>query len=256
MSGHSKWSTIKRKKGANDAARGKVFTKLAREIQIAAREGGPDSEANVRLRLVIDKARAENMPKDNIERSIRRGAGLDKDAEEIDQIVYEGYGPHGVAVLVDCLTDNRNRTISEVRRCFTRANGSLGEPNSVAWQFTARGYIAFNRQDGDGKATGIDPEEIFMMALDAGAEDVVVSDDVVEVYTERTALIQVTQSLEAAGFQPNESELIMQPNVPLELDAEAGIAVLNLVEALEELDDVTEVYHNLEITDEMMAQLA
>ncbi|MEZ4640382.1 MAG: YebC/PmpR family DNA-binding transcriptional regulator [Caldilineaceae bacterium] len=256
MSGHSKWSTIKRKKGANDAARGKVFTKLAREIQIAAREGGPDPDSNMRLRLVVDKARAENMPKDNIERSIRRGAGLDKDAEVIEQVVYEGYGPNGAAVLVDCLTDNRNRTISEVRRCFTRANGSLGEPNSVAWQFTSRGYIAFNRQDENGDDIGIDPEEIFMVALDVGAEDVVVSDEVVEVYTERTGLAQVTQALNAAGFQADESEIIMQPNVPLELDAEAGVPVLNLVEALEDLDDVTKVYHNLEITDEMMAQLA
>lgn len=256
MSGHSKWSTIKRKKGANDAARGKVFTKLAREIQLAAREGGPDPESNVRLRLVVDKARAENMPKDNIERSIRRGAGLDKDAEVIEQIVYEGYGPHGVAILVDCLSDNRNRTISEVRRCFTRANGSLGEPNSVAWQFTARGYVAFNRQDEEGEDTGIDPDALFMAALDAGAEDVVISDDVVEVYTERTALAQVTQTLESAGFHPNESELYMQPNVPIELDAEAGLTVLMLVEALEDLDDVTKVYHNLEISEEMFAQLA
>ncbi len=256
MSGHSKWSTIKRKKGANDAARGKVFTKLAREIQVAAREGGHDPDSNMRLRLIVDKARAENMPKDNIERAIRRGAGLDKDSAEIEEIAYEGYGPNGVAMLVDCLTDNRNRTISEVRRCFTRANGSLGEPNSVAWQFTERGYVAFSRQDDNGAPTDIDPEEIFMAALEAGAEDVVVSDEVVEVYTERTNLAQVTQALEAAGFQPDESELFMQPNVSIELDAEAGIAVLSLVEALEDLDDVTKVYHNLEITDEMVAQLA
>lgn len=256
MSGHSKWSTIKRKKGANDAARGKVFTKLAREIQISAREGGPELESNVRLRIAVENARAENMPKDNIERAIRRGAGLDKDAEVIEEITYEGYGPNGVAVLVECLTDNRNRTISEVRRCFTRAGGSLGEPNSVAWQFTARGYIAFNRQDEDGDPIDIDPDAIFMAALDAGAEDVVVSEDVVEIYTERTALAQVTQDLQNVGFTANESELLMQPNVPIDLDAESGLAVLNLVESLEELDDVTKVYHNLEITEEMVAQLA
>lgn len=256
MSGHSKWSTIKRKKGANDAARGKIFTKLAREIQMAAREGGADVDANVRLRLAVDNARAENMPKDNIERAIRRGAGLDKDAEDIEEIIYEGYGPNGVAMLVECLSDNRNRTISEVRRCFNRAGGSLGEPNSVAWQFTARGYLAFNRQDENGRPLDIDPDELFMAALDAGAEDVVVSDDVIEVYTERTALAQVSGTLQDAGYTPNESEIFMQPNVPIELDAEAGLAVLNLVESLEDLDDVTKVYHNLEITDEMVSQLA
>jgi YebC/PmpR family DNA-binding regulatory protein len=256
MSGHSKWSTIKRKKGANDAARGKVFTKLAREIQVAAREGGPDPEANVRLRLAVDKARSENMPKDNIERAIRRGASLDKDAEVIEEISYEGYGPHGVAVLVECLTDNRNRTISEVRRCFTRANGSLGEPNSVAWQFTSRGYIAFNRYDEEGEQRDLDPDEIFMAALDAGADDVVISDEAVEIYTGRTELSQVTQALEEMRFSPDASELIMQPNVTIELDSDAGVSVLDLVESLEDLDDVTKVYHNLDITDEMVAQLA
>jgi YebC/PmpR family DNA-binding regulatory protein len=256
MSGHSKWSTIKRKKGANDAARGKIFTKLAREIQISAREGGPELESNMRLRIAVENARSENMPKDNIERAIRRGAGLDKDAEVIEEISYEGYGPHGVAMLVECLTDNRNRTISEVRRCFTRAGGSLGEPNSVAWQFTARGYIAINRQDEDGDPIAVDADEIFMAALDAGAEDVLVSDDVIEIYTERSALAQVTQALQSQGFSANESELLMQPNVPVELDPESGLAVLNLVEALEDLDDVTKVYHNLEITEEMVAQLA
>jgi YebC/PmpR family DNA-binding regulatory protein len=256
MSGHSKWSTIKRKKGANDAARGKIFTKLAREIQIAAREGSPDIESNMRLRLAVDNARAENMPKDNIERAIRRGAGLDKDAEEIEEIWYEGYGPNGVALLIECLSDNRNRTISEVRRCFSRAGGSLGEPNSVAWQFTARGYIAFNRQDEDGNPIEVDPDEIFMAALEAGAEDVVVSDEVIEIYTERTALAQVAQNLRDQGYNPDESQLYMQPNVQIELDAEAGLAVLNLVESLEDLDDVTKVHHNLEITDEMVAQLA
>jgi YebC/PmpR family DNA-binding regulatory protein len=256
MSGHSKWSTIKRKKGANDAARGKIFTKLAREIQISAREGGPELESNMRLRIAVENARAENMPKDNIERAIRRGAGLDKDAEVIEEISYEGYGPHGVAMLVECLTDNRNRTISEVRRCFTRAGGSLGEPNSVAWQFTARGYIAINRQDEDSTPIALDPDEIFMAALDAGAEDVLISDEVIEIFTERSVLAQVTQALQGEGFNVNESELLMQPNVPVELDPELGLAVLNLVEALEDLDDVTKVYHNLEITEEMVAQLA
>jgi YebC/PmpR family DNA-binding regulatory protein len=255
MSGHSKWSTIKRKKGAIDAARGKVFTKLAREIQIAAR-GGADPTTNFALRLAVDKAKGENMPKDNIERAIRRGAGLEKDAAEIEEITYEGYGPHGIAILVNCLTDNRNRTISEVRRVFTKANGSLGEPGSVAWQFTEKGYILFNRKDEEGEPLEIDPDAIFMIALEGGAEDVQVSDDAIEIYTERTDFAQVTQMLQDNGLEPAESDLVQQPNTPMELAAEQAADVLNLVEALEELDDVSEVYHNLELTDDVMAQFA
>ncbi len=256
MSGHSKWSTIKRKKGANDNARGKIFTKLARELQVAAREGGPDGDANVRLRLAIDKARSENMPKDRIDAAIRRGAGLDKDAADIEEILYEGYAPHGVAILLECLTDNRNRTIAEIRRCFTRASGNLSEPGSVAWQFTSKGYVAIHLQDSDGNASGLDAEEIFMEALDAGAEDVEVSDDAVEIFTERTELAQVDKSLRESGIQPDTSELIMQPNQTLSLDSRAGLTVLNLLESLEELDDVNKVHHNLELTDELVAQVA
>ena len=256
MSGHSKWSTIKRKKGANDNARGKIFTKLARELQVAAREGGPDSDANVRLRLAIDKARSENMPKDRIDAAIRRGAGLDKDAADIEEILYEGYAPHGVAILLECLTDNRNRTIAEIRRCFTRASGNLSEPGSVAWQFTSKGYVAIHLQDGAGNPSGLDAEEIFMEALEAGAEDVEVSDDAVEIFTERTELAQVAKSLRESGIQPDTSELIMQPNQTLSLDSRAGLSVLNLLESLEELDDVNKVHHNLELTDELVAQVA
>lgn len=256
MSGHSKWSTIKRKKGAVDAARGKIFTRLTRELQVAAREGGPDPEANVRLRLAIDRARAENMPKDNIERAIRRGAGLEKDAAEIEEVTYEGYGPHGVAMLVECLTDNRNRTIAEVRRCFNRANGSLGEPNSVAWQFTAKGYIAINRKEEDGTERDIDPDDVFMAALEAGADDVVVTDEAIEVYTERSDLARVARELENAGFKPDVTELTMEANTPITLPPQEGLAVLNLIESLEELDDVNKVYHNLELTDELIAEVA
>ncbi|MDQ3249326.1 MAG: YebC/PmpR family DNA-binding transcriptional regulator [Chloroflexota bacterium] len=255
MSGHSKWSTIKRKKGAIDAARGQVFTKLAREIQVAARNGA-DATTNFTLRLAVEKARAENMPKDNIERAIRRGAGLEKDAAEIESIVYEGYAPHGVALIVECLSDNRNRTISEVRRVFVRGNGSLGEPGSVAWQFGAKGYIVFNRTDDAGKGKALDPDELFMTALDEGAEDVIVSDDAVEVYTERTSFAQVSQALREAGFEPDNAELIMKPNTTLALDPAAATDVMNLVDALEELDDVTAVSHNLELTDEFVAQFA
>jgi YebC/PmpR family DNA-binding regulatory protein len=255
MSGHSKWSTIKRKKGANDAARGKVFTRLAREIQIAARSGA-DPTTNFTLRLAVERARAENMPKDNIDRAIRRGAGLEKDAAEIEEVTYEGYGPHGIAIIVQCLTDNRNRTISEVRRCFTRANGSLGEPNSVAWQFAENGYLAFNLFDEDEEPKKIDTDELFMAALEAGAVDVQTSDDVVEVYTERNELAQVAQTLSEAGFTADESRLVLKPNTTISLEVEEAGAVLNLIESLDELDDVSNVYHNLELTDELVEQFA
>jgi YebC/PmpR family DNA-binding regulatory protein len=255
MSGHSKWSTIKRKKGAVDAARGKIFTRLAREIQIAARSGA-DPNSNFTLRLAVDRARAENMPKDNIDRAIRRGAGLEKDAAEIEEVTYEGYGPHGVAIIAQCLTDNRNRTISDLRRAFNRANGSLGEPNSVAWQFTENGYLSFNLVDEEGESKKIDTDELFMAALDAGAVDVQISEDVVEVYTERNELAQVAQTLNDAGFTADESRLMLRPNTTLTLEADQALAVLNLIEALEELDDVSDVYHNLELTDEMVAQFA
>jgi YebC/PmpR family DNA-binding regulatory protein len=255
MSGHSKWSTIKRKKGAADAARGKIFTRLAREIQVAARSGA-DPTTNFTLRLAVDRARAENMPKDNIDRAIRRGAGLEKDAAEIEEVTYEGYGPNGIAIIVQCLTDNRNRTISELRRAFNRANGSLGEPNSVAWQFSENGYLSFNLIDEDGARKKIDTDELFMAALDAGAVDVQVSDDVVEVYTERNELAKVAQALNDAGFTADESRLMLKPNTTISLEGDQAVAVLNLIESLEELDDVSDVYHNLELTDEMVAQYA
>lgn len=255
MSGHSKWSTIKRKKGANDAARGKIFTKLAREVQVAARNGA-DPTTNFALRLAVEKARAENMPKDNIERSIRRGAGLEKDAAQFESILYEGYGPHGVAVLVDCLTDNRNRTIGELRRIFTRGNGNLGEPNSVAWQFAQKGYFVFDLVDEDGAPVALDSEAIFMVALEAGADDVIVSDDAVEVYTDRELFAEVSRALSDAGFKPSTAELTMVPSQTLALGQDEVGSVLNLVEQLEELDDVNNVWHNLELTDEMVAQFA
>jgi YebC/PmpR family DNA-binding regulatory protein len=255
MSGHSKWSTIKRKKGAIDAARGKIFTRLAREIQVAAR-GGADQASNFALRLAVEKAKAANMPKDNIERSIRRGAGLEKDAAVFETILYEGYAPHGVAVLVEAITDNRNRTISEVRHAFGKGNGNLGEPGSVAWQFTEKGYIVFNRFDDDDEEIQLDTDAIFMVALDAGAEDVIISDDAVEIYTDRAAFAQVSQALQSSGFTPSSAELMMKPNLTVELEGAEGAAVLSMVEGLEELDDVNQVYHNLELTDALVAQYA
>jgi len=255
MSGHSKWSTIKRKKGANDAARGKIFTKLAREIQVAARNGA-DVNANFALRLAVEKARAENMPKDNIERSIRRGAGLEKDAAQFESVMYEAYGPHGVAMLVDCLTDNRNRTIGELRRIFTRGGGNLGEPNSVAWQFASKGYLVFNLLDDSGASTGVNSDELFMIALEAGADDVLVSDDVVEVYTDRERFAEVSKALADAGYSAATSELTMKPNQTVTLGSDAATSILNLVEQLDELDDVNNVYHNLELTDDVVAAFA
>ena len=255
MAGHSKWANIKRRKGAQDAARGKVFTRLAREIEIAARSG-PDPEANFGLRLAVDRARAQNMPKDNIDRAIRRGAGLDKDASVIEEVTYEGYGPHGVALLIECLTDNRNRTLADVRRALNRANGSLGEPNSVAWQFTSMGYFLFNLEDDEGNSREIDADELFMAALEAGAEDVETGEDAIEVYCERNSFAQVLQALDGEGYKADEARLTMKPNTPLELSLDEATSVLNLVEALDELDDVNQVYHNLELTDEMVAQFA
>lgn len=255
MSGHSKWSTIKRKKGANDAARGRIFTKLAREIQVAARSGA-DPATNFGLRLAVDKARAENMPKDNIERSIRRGAGLEKDAAQFESVMYEGYGANGVAVLVECLTDNRNRTISDLRHVFARANGSLGEPGSVAWQFSSKGYLVFDLVDENGDPTGLDTDALFVAALEAGAEDLVVGDDVAEVYTERESFAEVSNALTEAGFRSSTAELTMKPNQLVALEGDDAASIFSLVEQLDELDDVSNVYHNLEVTDELVAQFA
>lgn len=254
MSGHSKWATIKRKKGAVDAARGKIFTKVAREIQVAARNGA-DPNMNFTLRLAVDKAKSVNMPKENIERAIRRGAGLEKDAAAFEEIMYEGYGPHGVAMLVECITDNRTRTVAELRRVFSRGNGSLGEPGSVVWQFTQKGYLRFNRFDDD-EARDLDPDELFMAALEAGAEDVVISDDVIEVYTDRNNFAAVSQGLSDAGYTPDESSLVMKPNTPIELEPAAAMSVLNLVDALDELDDTSQVSHNMELSEELVAQFA
>jgi len=196
------------------------------------------------------------MPKDNIDRAIRRGAGLEKDAAEIEEVTYEGYGPHGIAIIVQCLTDNRNRTISDLRRAFNRAGGSLAEPNSVAWQFTENGYLSYALVDEDGDRNKVDTDELFMAALDAGAVDVQISDDVAEVYTERSELAQVAQTLNEAGFTADESRLMLKANTTITLDPEQATSVLNLIDALDELDDVSDVYHNLELTDEMVAQFA
>jgi len=248
MSGHSKWSTIKRKKGAEDAKRGKIFTKIGREIEIAVREGDPNPETNFRLRLVIDKAKQANMPKDNIERAIRRGAGLEK-TEDLQRITYEGYGPGGTAVMVQVLTDNRNRTVSDIRRAFSRHGGNLGENGCVAWMFEPKGYITV-------PMNGYDPDELFEIALEAGAEDVVIGEDMVEIYSGIDDFQNVQEAISEAKIDTETAEMSMIPQTKVSLSLSDGLKLMALVDALEELDDVEQVYTNLEITDEMFEQYA
>lgn len=248
MSGHSKWATIKRKKGAMDTKRGQLFTKLAREIQFAARQG-PDPNFNFRLRLAVEKAKAENMPKENIERAIRRGAGLDSDAAQLEEVTYEGYGPNGVALYMQVVTDNRNRTVSEIRRILSRAGGSLGESGSVAWLFDNKGYILISLE-------GRDPDKVFELALDAGAEDVQFSDGTAEIYTAPEDLQTVRQAFEDARYKIESAELSMIPKTVVSLDPAETLKVMNLIETLEDHEDVVKVYSNLDITEEALAQLA
>ncbi len=245
MSGHSKWSTIKRKKSANDAKRGKLFTKLARDITIAARQGG-DPEANFALRLAIDRARAANMPKENIERAIKRGTGELKDAEEIVEVLYEAYAPHGVALLVEAATDNRNRTTATLKHVLSRGGGSMAEPGSVSWQFEQKGYITI-------PADKYNYDDVFLIAADAGADDVVGDADLIEVYTPRESLHTVLEALRSAGITVEEARLEWVPKVSLDLEPEAALKVMNLIEELEDQDDTQMVYSNLNVTSELMA---
>ena len=249
MSGHSKWSTIKRQKGANDARRGAVFTKVAREIAIAARAGGGDPDANYRLRLAMDKARSVNMPADNIKRAIERATG-GGDAEQFEEIVYEGYGPGGVAILVEAATDNRNRTAAEVRALFTKAGGQLAGSGAVAWQFEPRGLITI-------PARGQDPDDVALAAIDAGADDVDTSDnEVVEVYTTPAGLESVRRALDAAGVSVDSAESAMVAKSTITVDEQRARQNLRLVESLEELDDVQRVTANFDIPEELFAEVA
>ena len=246
MSGHSKWSTIKHKKAITDARRGKLFTRLAREITVAAREGGGNLDTNFSLRLAFDKARAANMPKDNVERAIQRGTGELK-GEELFEVVYEGYAPNGVALLVHALTDNKNRTVADIRRLLTRQGGTLAEAGAVSWQFDRKGYIAI-------APDGADEETIFDVAVEAGAEDVVFSDDLVEVYVDPGNLQAVRQALEDAAIHLERAELSMIPKATVQLEEKATLQVMGLIESLEELDDTQQVYSNLGISDEVMTR--
>jgi YebC/PmpR family DNA-binding regulatory protein len=248
MSGHSKWSTIKRQKGANDAKRGALFTKLGKEISIAARAGGGDPEANYRLRLAVDKAREANMPADNIKRAIERATGGDK-SMEYEEIVYEGYGPGGVALLVETATDNRNRTAAEVRSIFSKAGGQLAGQGSVAWQFESRGLVSVEPGGGD-------PDDIALAAIDAGATDVDTEAEPVEIATEPTELLSVQTALEAAGIKVDSAELSMVAKTPIEVDLDKARQNLRLIEALEDSDDVQRVTANFELPDEIVAEAA
>jgi len=248
MGGHSHWSQIKRQKGGNDAKRGQIFTRLSREITVAAREGGGDPGMNPRLRLAVDKARYENMPADTIKRAMERGTG-GGDANALEEIMFEGYGPGGVAILVQTLTDNRNRTVSELRTTLSRGGGTLGESGSVAWQFDNKGLIGLEAKDAD-------PDEIALVAIDAGAEDVRVSDGFVEVFTGPTDLDRVRRELVDAGLNVTSFELAMLPKNTTPVDEKAGAQALRLLDQIEDLDDVQKVYSNAEFPDAVLMEYA
>ncbi|MFT4037689.1 MAG: YebC/PmpR family DNA-binding transcriptional regulator [Thermomicrobiales bacterium] len=248
MSGHSKWSTIKRQKGATDAKRGQLFTKLAREITVAARAGVPDPDANAALRIAVQKARKENMPKDNIDRAIARASGADGGAQ-YEEIFYEGYGPGGTAIMISTMTDNRNRTVGELRAVLVRAGGTLGENGSVSWMFDQTGQIVIG-------ANGNDPEELMLVAIDAGATDVQFDEESIEVYTEPADLHKVLEQLTAAGYEPESVELIMKAKDLLAPEQDVAVKALRLLEKLEDLDDVQTVYSNIDISDDVLAAVS
>jgi len=248
MSGHSKWATIKRKKGAADAKRGQVFTRLTREIVLAARNGGADPDTNFSLRLAVERARGQNMPKENIERAIKRGTGDNKDGVVYEEITYEGYGPHGVALMVECVTENRNRTVAEIRHALTRVGGSMGETGSVGWQFKR---IAFY----DIPAKGNDYDKIFELAVDGGAEDVTQEGESFEIIAPVENFKTLSDRLRAAGISLEDAGLRMHPTQETELSVDHTMQVMRCIESLEELDDVQNVYSNLHISDEALASL-
>jgi YebC/PmpR family DNA-binding regulatory protein len=246
MSGHSKWATIKRAKGANDAKRGAMFTKLSREIIQAAREGGGDPGMNFKLRLAVQRAKAANVPNDNIERAIAKGSGAGIDGEQLDEVTYEGYGPGGTAILVTALTDNRNRTVAEVRHRFTRSGGNMGEAGSVGWQFEAKGLITV-------PLNGVAGDDVALQAIDAGAEDVDIQDDVIEIRTEPSDLEPVRKSLESSGVEIENADFAMVPKTLIELDDKTAHQALKLIEALEDLEDVQRVYSNADFSEDALA---
>ncbi|NQV86822.1 MAG: YebC/PmpR family DNA-binding transcriptional regulator [Woeseiaceae bacterium] len=247
MAGHSKWANIQHRKGAQDKKRGKIFTKLIREVTVAAKLGGGDLESNPRLRLAVDKAKAQSMPKDNIERAIKRGAG-DTDGDDYMEIRYEGYGPGGTAVMVDCLTDNRNRTVAEVRHAFAKYGGNLGADGSVSYLFNQVGQLMF--------PPGSDEDAIMEAALESGAEDVIADVDTsIEVLTAPSDIERVRDEMIAAGFAADSAEITMRASTSAELKVKEAGSMIKLLEVLEDLDDVQEVYSNADISEEVLAEL-
>ncbi|MCB0119147.1 MAG: YebC/PmpR family DNA-binding transcriptional regulator [Anaerolineales bacterium] len=247
MSGHSKWSTIKRKKGVADAKRGAIFTRLAREITIAAREGG-DPDSNFRLRLAVEKARGENMPKDNIERAIKKGTGEDKDAAVFEELMLEGYGPHGSALMVSCVTDNRNRTISDVRHIFSKSGGNMAEAGAVGWQFEHKSYFSF-------PSSMLSFDKAFELGVEAGADDVVDGGEDIEIFGPVEAFKTILDALQKASVQPDEAGLRMVPKQEIDVNVEETLSVMKAIDNLEDLDDVQDVYHNVKMSDEALAAL-
>lgn len=252
MAGHSKWSNIKHRKAGQDAKRAKVFTKIIRELTIAARDGGGVVEDNPSLRTIVEKAKSSQMPKDTMERAIARGAG-GEDGSDLSQLTYEGYGPSGVALLVETMTDNKNRTVAEVRHAFTKAGGNLGTDGSVAYLFSKKGQINFEpSEDAASDASALDEEAIMEVAIESGAEDVDSSDDgAIEVITAPEDFLGVKDALVAAGFEPANSEVAMIPSTLSPLDKDSGEKVMRLIDALEDLDDVTNVYTNADFPDDL-----
>jgi YebC/PmpR family DNA-binding regulatory protein len=244
MSGHSKWSQIKRQKGAADVKRGNLFTKMTREIMLAAKEGGGNPEANFRLRLAMDRARAVNMPRDNIQRAIDRATG-GGEGVQLESVVYEGYAPGGVSVMVEAATDNRNRTASEIRAVFTRHNSKLGESGSVQWIFEQKGIVEID-------ASGRSADDLVLVAIDAGAEDVEVDGSLVTVYTTPSAFEKVRAALDKAGVKIASAELSMRPSQTVRVEGDQAQKVIHLVEALEELDDVQKVHANFDVPEEVL----
>lgn len=249
MSGHSKWHSIRRSKGVLDQKRGQLFTKLARNITIASREGLPDPELNFKLRLAVDKAKASNMPAENIQRAIDRGQGSGSEAA-IEELYYEGYAPGGVAIMIEAATDNRNRTASDVRSTITKSGGNPGEPGSVAWMFEQKGLITI---DLTGKK--LDLDEVQLLAIDAGADDVTVAEDMIEIYTEFTQLANVRDKLRELGMPISSAEKTMDPKATVQPPEKEALQALRLIEKLEDLDDVQKVYSNLDVTDDLLAKL-
>ena len=247
MSGHSHWATIRRKKGAADAKRGQVFTRLAREIAMTARAGGGDPGTNVSLELAIARARAQNMPKDNIERAIKRGTGESREGGELEQVFYEGYANHGIALMIEVVTDNRNRAVSDIRHALTRHGGSMAEAGSVSWQFNRMVAFSFPMDDHD-------PDKIFELAVEAGADDVSF-DTEVEITGPIESFKSISEKLRAAKIHPDEAGMRMVPTNEIELTDDETLQVLKLVETLEEMDDIQNVYHNMKVSDAVWAHL-